>query len=69
MAAMQSAPPFDSMKVRELKNYLKANGQLITGKKEELVRRAKGTYEVLLTRPPTGDQVHLQPESGSEGKK
>ena len=38
MAAMESAPPFDSMKVRELKNYLKANGQLITGKKEELVR-------------------------------
>ena len=63
MAAMESALPFESKKVRELKSYFKADGQLGTGKKEKLVRRVKFTYQLLLTRLKTGDQVHLQLES------
>ena len=63
MAAMESALPFESKKVRVLKSYFKADGQLGTGKKEKLVRRVKFTYQLLLTRLKTGDQVHLQLES------
>ena len=63
MAAMESAPPFDPIKVREPKSYLKADGQLGTGRKNELVRRVKFRYQLLLTRLKTGDQVHLQLES------
>lgn len=58
MAAMESALPFESKKVRVLKSYFKADGQLGTGKKEKLVRRVKFTYQLLLTRLKTGDQVH-----------
>ncbi|KAK7502268.1 hypothetical protein BaRGS_00006632 [Batillaria attramentaria] len=38
---------FESMKVHELKQYLKANSQSTSGKKSELVRRAKGTFSLL----------------------
>ncbi|KAK7488545.1 hypothetical protein BaRGS_00020162 [Batillaria attramentaria] len=39
---------FESMKVQELKQYLKANSQCTSGKKSELIRRAKGTFSLLL---------------------
>ncbi|KAK7477395.1 hypothetical protein BaRGS_00031371 [Batillaria attramentaria] len=38
---------FESMKVQELKQYLKANSQCTSGKKSELIRRAKGTFSLL----------------------
>ncbi|KAK7465986.1 hypothetical protein BaRGS_00037473 [Batillaria attramentaria] len=38
---------FEAMKVHELKQYLKANSQSTSGKKSELVRRAKGTFSLL----------------------
>ena len=41
---------FDAMKCNELKTYLKKHGQLTSGTKKELTRRAKGTFQFLLQR-------------------
>ena len=48
--ADSSEPAFKLMKVKELKDFLKHHRQLTSGKKEELVRRARGTYELAIQR-------------------
>jgi hypothetical protein len=55
----------ESMTVKELQDFLRKRGQLVSGKKDELVRRARGT---LLLRKDCEDVVDDAMERSAGGQ-
>ena len=56
---------FDQMKMKELQAYLKSHGQLLSGRKNELIRRAKGTFQLSLRKAAQTALCNDRPENES----